>query len=377
MVTEQRQSWQDVQDSAAESKAPKTPSALWGEDATRRLCVMCQVPREVDLPELWHAIAAPGKRNRIAVEMVVSETAREMWHPELAPIITPELAKKIHSLRLGGNNLDDLSEGVQPFALTIQDYTSQDTEADANTARQKALEYNILTQVSRSTALTDARAIRTSKVQMPIDYMQFRAYLHAQDVLNRALLGATHPLTVALHQFLTAYVILEMFYRGRLQRILPVNGPAIFMRFFQHHIMHWHRKLGFDGSISEPPAFKAVLNKLSLGDTSWIPELPSGYLKPVTNRSITVDVADVSGITPQTGATTLSTITRGTETSSKCQQTLVSNTIPAQVLSSTTSKSRRRTEKDLQSHRKGRQAPPRNNARQDQRADVCVLPPAW
>jgi hypothetical protein len=331
MVTEQRQSRQDAQDRAAESKAPKLPSALWGEDATRRLCVMCQVPTESDLPEMWHAIAAAGKRDRIAVEMVVTETAREMGHPELAPIITPELAKKILSLRLGGNNLDDLSEGVQPFAITIQDYTSQDTEADANTARQKALEYDILTQGSTSTTLTDARAIRTSKVQMPTDYMQLRAYLHAQDVLNRALLGATHPLTVALHQFLTAYANRELFYRGRLQRILPVNGPAIFMRFFQLHIVHWHRELGFDGSVPDPPAFKAVLNKLSLGDTSWIPELPARYLKPVADRSIIVDVADVSGITPLTGATTPSTITTGTDTSSKRQQTLVSNPSPSTV----------------------------------------------
>jgi hypothetical protein len=52
----------------------------------------------------------------------------------MAPVVTPQLAKKITSLRLAGTNLDDLSEGIQPFyIIVIMDHTTASGEGRRST----------------------------------------------------------------------------------------------------------------------------------------------------------------------------------------------------------------------------------------------------
>ena len=45
-----------------------------------------------------------------------------------APVVTPDLAKKIVTLRFVGTKMDDLSNGINPFIVVIQDQTSPDNE---------------------------------------------------------------------------------------------------------------------------------------------------------------------------------------------------------------------------------------------------------
>ncbi|KAL7561731.1 hypothetical protein ACA910_010944 [Epithemia clementina (nom. ined.)] len=77
LVSNQLQAQDDECDHLAAAKAPKAPSAYWGEVATRRLCILCGVVDKSDLPELWHSLAAAGnKRDQLALESTLLEMAK-------------------------------------------------------------------------------------------------------------------------------------------------------------------------------------------------------------------------------------------------------------------------------------------------------------
>ena len=46
----------------------------------------------------------------------------------LAPVITPDLSKKIVGVRLAGDNLNDFTDGVNLFLIVVQEFTSPGTE---------------------------------------------------------------------------------------------------------------------------------------------------------------------------------------------------------------------------------------------------------
>jgi hypothetical protein len=169
---------------------------------------MCGVQSEADLLELWPVIAALDKRDHLTIDPVINTVAQDSGQPEHASIITPELAKRLVSLRLSGDNMEDLVDGLQPFAFTIRDYSTQDSEDDACDGRRRVEEYDMLTAGSTSTTLQDVQTLRSSgKAMVRRDFRQCRALLQAQNNMTRAVLGVTHPVTLTFHQFLTAYML--------------------------------------------------------------------------------------------------------------------------------------------------------------------------
>jgi hypothetical protein len=134
MVNEQKEARIQAQEWSEASKGLKLPSSYWGVGAAQILCTLCDVENELELPQLWLSLADAGKRNRLAMEMVLTDIARQKGQVELAPIIMPELVKGLVGLRLDGDNVEDLAEGMQPFALTISNHTSSSGEALAITA---------------------------------------------------------------------------------------------------------------------------------------------------------------------------------------------------------------------------------------------------
>ena len=78
---------------------------------------------------MWIELAADnGKREWETIKTRVRVFAAGLGDTDLAPVITPDLAKKIVGACLPGNNLDDFADGVNPFLMVVQDYTSPGTE---------------------------------------------------------------------------------------------------------------------------------------------------------------------------------------------------------------------------------------------------------
>jgi hypothetical protein len=64
--------------------------------------LICGVEHEDELPEVWRMAASAGKRDRIAVDRAVQSTARRLGATGAAPVVTPDLTKRIMGLVFGG-----------------------------------------------------------------------------------------------------------------------------------------------------------------------------------------------------------------------------------------------------------------------------------
>ena len=75
---------------------------------------------------LWPPLVAAGKKDWLgAMDRVIQEVARATGSVDQAPIVTPELVKKLIGLCFNGANFDDLTEGHPLFALAVRDHCSQ------------------------------------------------------------------------------------------------------------------------------------------------------------------------------------------------------------------------------------------------------------
>jgi hypothetical protein len=306
LVDEQRQSRLDQKARAEESRAPKTPTAYWGESGCAMLCAMCDVEFEDLLPNLWIRLASAGKRDRIAIEQSLLDAARSVGNVDGGPSATPELTKKLVSLRFGGDNIDDLSEGIQPFSLTLQDEIWGGSEAADARARNSA--YDIMAGGSVTTSFEDAKTLRgTGKIRLPSGMMHVKALLQAQDILFRAMLGQHHPMTVSFHALLSGFSNRELFYRARLDAIPQSNIPSRFLRYVQLRIVTWFRDHR-DGAAPPVPVFTTLLTQLGNCETAWIPDIPQQYLLEPKLPAITSELSIISagGTSTTSNASSLS-----------------------------------------------------------------------
>jgi hypothetical protein len=121
-MTHVLQSQQQLHENAAAArtqtiKTPKTVSGHFKAESTNRLMILCDVIIESNLPDVWvNSANNGGKRDRQIIQATFREIATEVGIQGATPVVTPSLAKKIVDMRLVGNNLDNLEEGISPFS---------------------------------------------------------------------------------------------------------------------------------------------------------------------------------------------------------------------------------------------------------------------
>ena len=303
LIEDRRQARDEASQRQAEAKAPKTVSQFWGEDACFRLCVMCGVSSENDLPALWPALASAGKRDRLVAKRIIHEVACASGSLDHAPIVTPELVKKFINLRFGGTDLDDFTEGIHPFALVVRDHRTHAARALTIPAQNAADDYDLATSGEVATTFADAHRLRTNKVTLPTDFIHARAILAAQDIMNQVLLGGDHPVTQAFGAFLADYKSSEMLYIGRLEPHGP-QAPALMLRFVQLHLVNWFRTMRQATTLAPAPDFRSALVSLLVGNTSWVPTIPHRYLEQAApSKSLSLGSPHVSGACTAAGPT--------------------------------------------------------------------------
>jgi hypothetical protein len=86
---------------------------------------VCGVAAEGDLPEMWRLIPQYGKKDRMAVEFTLKQTAQHTGLAYRTPIITLVFAKRLLSLNFTSNYPNSLSQGVQSCPLVIVDHRRQ------------------------------------------------------------------------------------------------------------------------------------------------------------------------------------------------------------------------------------------------------------
>jgi hypothetical protein len=201
----------------------------------------------------------------------------------LVPVITPDFTKKITGLRFAGTNVDDLSDGINPFVMVIPDYTSPSGEKAYLDALALAQDYDDLVAGTTAADLSDIKQLKAAvKVQLPTTFTAARAMLMAYVVTMAALLGDAHPVTISLNNFLTEYNGKETFFIGRLQREDGVFGPARLLRFVQLQFRAWFSAHETANTVAShaaiiTPQLMDALHKMQVGDMSWLPTLPASY----------------------------------------------------------------------------------------------------
>ena len=277
---------QDMRNDAATARAdasrPKSVGDYFGATNTARLMNICNVGSETNLPEFWRDLAAAnGKRDRVLLAQAVQQTAALLHQEDLVPVITSDLAKKLSTLQFVGNNINDLADGVNPFLMVVQDYTSPSSEKAYFEALQSANDYDMITSGSSSADLAEIKALRkTTTVQVPTNYMTARLMLQGFMLFLATFLGPNHPLARSLARFVVDFQAKEPFYINQMQLHDSAYGPGRLMRYVQLHTRYyldsvWKASSPAHGVVAHN--FCDALIKMVTGDMSWLPALPTQY----------------------------------------------------------------------------------------------------
>lgn len=294
LLQAQREANADTADARTQARQPKSVLDFFKPYMTGKLMDITNVAVEIQLPELWHRIAASGgKRERETIEAAFREMGSDMGYQHLVPVVTPDLTKKITALRFAGTNMDDLSDGINPFVMIIPDYTSPSGEKAYLEALSFAQDYDDLVAGTTAADLSDIKALKSAvKVQIPTSFAAVRAMLVAFVVTIAALLGDAHPQTGNLNNFLSEYNGKETFFIGRLQRADGVYGPARLLRFVQLQFRAWFAAYETATTTAAraaivSPQLMPALHKMQVGDMSWLPDLPASYrMEPKVTASV-------------------------------------------------------------------------------------------
>ncbi|HKK56614.1 hypothetical protein [Marinobacter sp.] len=285
----QRDVRNDTSAARAAAQAPKTVAEFFGDHLAEKLLALCQAHDTHALPQLWIKLAAAnGKRERETIETELRITGTALGDPELAPVVTPDLAKKIVGVRLAGNNMDDFSDGVNPFLMVIQDYTSPGSEKQYFDALSLAADYDTLVGGSAAADLADITKMRTAiKVQVPTNFVTMRLMLQAFSILLVTLIGETHPLVQELSRFTVQFMNKEPFYVKCLTNIDPKYGPARLLRYVQLNVRAYFLEImgaATPALVSRVhlPEFTIRLRDMQVGNMSWLPHLPQRYYSTYT-----------------------------------------------------------------------------------------------
>jgi hypothetical protein len=155
------------------------------------------VEHEDELPELWRMAASAGKRDHIVVDRAVQNTACRMAAVGDAPMVTPDLTKRLMGLMFGGSDPDDLSEGIQPFSMVIMDHRSTVTRTVAEQAREQARSYNLVTSGNTNTILANTtRLCGTTKVNVTLDSIYYDVMIKGCYIILCSMLSSDHPVAV-------------------------------------------------------------------------------------------------------------------------------------------------------------------------------------
>ena len=284
LVAEARNTRADAVNARLRAAAPKTVGEHFKPYLTARLLELTSSATEAQLPQVWGAIAeAGGKRERETLDANLREVAQGLDFNHLVPVVTPDLLKKITSLRLAGSNMDNLAEGISPFVLIVADYTSPSSEQAYLDAVRTAQDFDDLIAGNTAANMEDIKTLKSAtKVQVPTTYVSARAQLQAFLILIATLLGDRHACTIQLQNWLKNYTNKENFYISRVQREDGAQGPARLLRYIQLNFRAWFMA----SESATTPAARALippleiassLNKTEIGDMTWLPLMPFSY----------------------------------------------------------------------------------------------------
>jgi hypothetical protein len=236
---------------------------------------ICGVMNEGDLPETWGLLPQYGKKDRLAVELALKQTAQCEGLTHSAPIVMQELTKRPLSLNFAGNDSDNLSEGVQPFDLVIVDHRSQMSRDAMGVGRDEATHYDLVTAGQANTSLSDTRSLRGSThAHVSFDMIHMEAMIDATVLVLRMMLGSDHRLVISAASFMDRYLSIQ----HCLASHCVDHHEAKFVHYFSVRLTNWFHRMESPPILLAASDFEQIFDRIKVDDPTCCPALPAYYM---------------------------------------------------------------------------------------------------
>ena len=264
----------------AARRAPnqKTVESMLGGAQLARLCRLCNVGAEAQLPPIWRQLANTSVRERRQVLQRafanvghdIDRRQQFVWPTHLIDMVT--------EMRIPSSDETDFTNGLNPFQFGYI------TPEGLRQEERRAQQYDIIHQ-GASTTLQDTVIFLVNDdrdITLPVSHDTSVAMLIQLRAAVAMLLGEAHPWNAELAEFVDEY-------RGRLVtlRTIPLQPhqydqyplvPCMLVRWLQVRLTSWLRNQ------ADSPAFLPVpnLNNLWMEVYSggpWMLALPARYLQ--------------------------------------------------------------------------------------------------
>ena len=120
-------------------------------------------------------------------------------------IIMPTLHKKLTQLEFRMSNAEDLTSGIQPFLF------GQHSPEQRQDAQKQAELYDLILNSAAAPSLSDSKAmIKPEGTMIPLTLSQEKGIFIRTNVATHVYFGTTHPLAVAMSDFVTELALREV-----------------------------------------------------------------------------------------------------------------------------------------------------------------------
>ena len=236
---------------------------------------------EANLPKIWLRILEGNRKcEHETIEILFHGVAANGGDMDQAPVITPDLAKKIATPCFAGTNMNDVSNGINLSLMAIQDHTSPDNEKACFTSLHMVRDHNHLVSGSTAMDLTNLKLLcPTVKVQVPTAHMVTWLMLKACVLVLAMFLGETHLVVTDLADLVTWFTNEKSFYASWLQVTDSLIGPVRLGCCMQPQMCAWFLEIA-SRTVAAPlagvvaPNFNQVWCLMTVGDMSWSPAMP-------------------------------------------------------------------------------------------------------
>jgi hypothetical protein len=264
------------------AKAPKTASQFFIPEFTpercARLMTICGVMHKGDLPEIWRLLPQHEKKDRLAVELALKQTAQRVGLTQSTPVVTPEFAKRLLSLNFTGNDQDNIAEGVQPLALIIMHHQNQTSHEAMRLGHDEAANYDIMNKGEVNNSLSDAMILRgCTWAHVSFDIIHGEAMLEATLLVLHVMFGSDHPLVISASSFMACYNSDRLAIQHSLASHGAIHYEARFVRYFGLRLTNWFRRMDSSTIPIGAPDFEQIVDQLEVDDPTWFPSLPAAY----------------------------------------------------------------------------------------------------
>jgi hypothetical protein len=257
----------------------KTPAAYYGT-GIRTILRLCQVGHESMLPQLYRDLAKAPKRQELGVIQASVDDASAALSVNLSLVVSPSLGKKLATLAWKMSDPNDLSTGIHPFVVGYKTPAERESQLAIIALHQMVMEGGT------APTLQDAQLlISPDHVSLPLTFTAGRYTLMNSLVIQRMGLGANHPLTTELHDFVMAYESHEPMLENYVPPAptLKAHVPALIVRWVQLRISRWIDVQLLSATAVPTPILGTLFDKMFVGE-HWMPTLPAAYWTPAGNQ---------------------------------------------------------------------------------------------